>query len=198
MKKVLVIVTACLAAALLFSCTHSTSNNTPAPATTPATGTPSAGTPATTAPAATSPVKVTLSWDQPVDMDLEIWNSAATNLIHRAFPEQRNNWLAPNCGQDVTNGQQGKEFFIFKNCGTEDFSNGQYVISVYFAKRPDGSSIDGVFATVTIEAPGKPPVERRRKVMYAEGSDQWHVCRIDAATGAILEDIDQFIKINMQ
>lgn len=149
--------------------------------------------PAASAPAAASPTKVTLRWDQPVDMDLEIWNASGQNLIHRAFAGE--NWTAPNCGTDVTDGTKGEEFFIFKSAGSEDFATGEYVVSIYFAQRPEGSNVTSARATVVVTKADGSTVERSRNVQWEEGQDQWHAFRIDAKTGNILEDIDKFIKI---
>ncbi|HNW92659.1 MAG TPA: hypothetical protein PKM88_07120 [bacterium] len=195
MKKFLVVLMAVCVAALLFSCKFGQSGGetaAPAAGTAAATGTTP---PAATTPAASSPVKVTLSWDKPIDMDLEIWNAAGTSMIHRAFAQPNLGWNGANCGTDVTDGTQGQEFFIFKNIGTEDFSNGQYVISVYFASMGQNSSISEAFATVTITKPDGTTQPFRRKIQYQPGQDQWHCCRIDATTGAVIEELDKFITV---
>jgi hypothetical protein len=147
--------------------------------------------PSAPAAAPANPVKVSLSWDKPVDMDLEIWTADGTRLINRAFPGE--NWPATNCGQDVKTGGT-PEYFTFVKVGETDFSKGEYVVSIYFAGRDD-ASISEALATVTVtKADGSTEV-RTRKIQWEQGQDQWHGFKIDAATGRIIEDLDKFITI---
>ncbi len=150
------------------------------PASTPAAG----NAPAASAPAAAAPVKVTLTWDKPVDMDLEIWDAKGENLVARSFV---------HCGTDVTDGTAGNEFFEFRQFGADNFSSGKFVVSVYFAARQD-ESIDRARATLTIKKADGSTETRERTVDYETGKDQWHAFAIDAANGGIT-DIDQFIQI---
>ncbi len=145
-------------------------------------------------PAVAQPVKVSLRWDKPVDMDLEIWNAAGQNLIHRAFPGEEG-WKAENCGADVKDGTQGEEFFLFKKTQNEDFSSGEFVVSVYFAAREENSTIDAANATVTITKADGTTESISRMVRWTPGEDQWHAVKINATTGAIVERIDRMIKL---
>jgi hypothetical protein len=75
---------------------------------------------------------------------------------------------------------------------TSDFSTGTFVVSVFYADRPDDSNIDSVDATLVVEKAGGSTATRTGVVHYdpAEG-DQWHAFSIDAATGDI-EDINEY------
>lgn len=130
--------------------------------------------------------KVTLSWDEPVDMDLEIWDNAGENAMFAA---------SSYGGEDVQDGS-ADEFFEFKQYGEEDFSAGKYVVSVFYAGRPDDSNVDSVGVTLTVEMPDGSTDVRSGTVFWETGQDQWHAFRIDAATGAI-EDIDQLVEIEV-
>lgn len=141
--------------------------------------------PAAPTPAERRPTRVSLRWDKPVDVDLELWNAAGEAALFRASQKQ------PGC-EDVTNGS-GEEFFEFRRFGDDDYSTGSYVVSVYFAARQD-ESITDANVTLTVRRPDG-GVETRRKTVYWErGTDQWHAFKIDAATGRI-ESIDRFINI---
>ncbi len=143
-------------------------------------------TPSASTPATAGTVRVELSWNKPVDMDLEIWDAAGENLKKRSFNL---------CGEDVTDGTTGNtEFFDFKSFDSgDDFSSGRYVVSIYFAARSD-DSIEAAEATVTITKADGSTVVRKKVVNYEPGKDQWHAFKINAATGEI-EDIDRFIRV---
>lgn len=173
-----------MAFALVFSFTACGKPAPAAPAAAPTT-------PAAPATAPAAPVKVSLTWDKPVDMDLEIWKADGSQLIHRAFAGE--NWSATNCGADVSTGGEA-EFFNFVKVGEEDFSKGEYVVSIFFAGRTD-PSINEALATVTVTKADGTSEVRTRKVQWQEGQDQWHGFRIDAATGRIVEDLDKFVAI---
>lgn len=136
------------------------------------------------APAAAEagPVKVTLSCDQPVDMDLEIWDEPGKKMIARSFAY---------CGKDVVDMTQDQEYFVFDRYDTRDFSTGEYVVSIFFNARKD-TSIKEAKVRIEVKRSDGGVVTRERTILWEKGHDQWHAFRIDAATGRI-EDIDDFI-----
>lgn len=133
----------------------------------------------------TGVVKVTLSWGGPADMDLEIWDNPGDELLFRA---------SEYIGTDILKGDDGDEFFEFRQYGGDDYSAGSYVVSVYFANEEEVAESASVTLTV-VRANGS-EVTRTGTVYWEPGRDQWHAFRIDAATGDI-EDIDQYIEIEV-
>lgn len=133
------------------------------------------------------PVKVTLSWEDPVDMDLEIWNSSGEEALFAA---------SSFGGRDVEDGEEGDEFFEFKKYGDEDYTAGKYVISVFFAGSGD-ESITQADVKITIRMPDGSEETRNGTVYWEEGRDQWHGFRVDAATGDI-EDIDEIVEVEVE
>lgn len=152
-----------------------------APAATPAATSTTAATSAA-APTTAGVVKVTLTWDKPVDMDMEIWDGEGRNYLFDG---------SKYCGEDVKTGGGAGEFFEFKQYGTENFAAGKYVVSIFFAAR-GSESHDRSTAVVTLTKPDGSSVTRQRIVDYTPGQDQWHVFQVDAATGA-MTDIDKMI-----
>lgn len=65
---------------------------------------------------------VVLSWDQAVDLDLEIWDGDLSFLGRAA-------WYGDS--YDVFDGRTGEEWFVFKNHYDHDYSTGQYIVSIY-------------------------------------------------------------------
>lgn len=125
-------------------------------------------------------VRVVLGWDEPIDMDLEIWDSLGETAITAAGLE----------GVDVVSGDDGREFFDF----TEDFASGRYVVSIYFAE--EENIVDAATATLTVlKADGSTEI-RSRSIAWEEGSDQWHAFEIDGATGDIV-DVNRVIQIEV-
>jgi len=182
-----VVIVGLAALVVLFGCnfgsgdSSSSSSNTAGTASSSSAGTASSS---STPVQASGTVKVTLSWDKPIDMDLEIWDSPGQNLKLRSFNQ---------CGSDIQDGTQGSEYFEFKQYGSDNYANGKYVVSVYFAGMGD-ASIEECFADLEIIKADGSRDTRRRKIFWEAGQDQWHAFRIDAATGNI-EDIDEFITI---
>ncbi len=159
-------------------------------------GAPAPAPAATAAPAAapaSSIVSVEMTWDGPKDMDLEIWDSSGKHFLARSFNL---------CGEDRTSGG-APETFEFKKYDTGhfpeewdgsrelDYSHGTYVVSAYF----HGNSVshDATIVVLKVKKADGTVDERRRKIEYDPGKDQWHAFTIDAATGAIA-DIDEFFK----
>lgn len=137
-------------------------------------------TPATSAASNRQPVRVSLRWDRPVDLDLEIWDADGVHLLHRAFSQPRLNIRRENCGTDVTDGY-GEEYWFFKRTSIDDFSSGEYVVSVAFPPT-SGTATTAATATLTITQPDGSTVTRSRLVQM--GKTNWHAIKIDAATGA--------------
>ncbi len=126
--------------------------------------------------------QVVLSWDEPVDMDLEIWDPTGEGALTSAGLTN----------EDVFDGTEGSEYFDFVDHGeTGDFSQGEYVVSVYFAEETDEIAEADILLTVT--QPDGTVLTREGTVYWEVGRDQWHAFRVDAATGAI-EDMDEFIE----
>jgi uncharacterized protein YceK len=130
-------------------------------------------------------VKVTLSWDGPSDMDLEIWDNPGDDLLFRA---------SEYIGTDIIAGDDGDEFFEFRQYGSDDYSAGSYVVSVYFANEEEVA--DSATVTLTVMKADGSEVTRTGTVYWEPGRDQWHAFRIDAATGDF-EDIDEYIEIEI-
>lgn len=120
-------------------------------------------------------VAVWLSWDTPVDMDLEIWDAAGENMIAAA---------SEYAGQDITSGADGDEYFEFTTYRDRDFSTGEYVVSIYYWGSDDGSNPDTEVTVTAQDADGRVQTFTKT-VKWDPGYDQWHAFRIDAATGAI-------------
>ncbi len=130
-------------------------------------------------------VKVTLSWGESVDMDLEIWESQGDEALFAA---------SQYASEDIFSGADGDEFFEFRVYEDEDYSVGEYVISVYFAEEED--VVDDVRVTLEVRKSDGSTITRTGTVYWEPGRDQWHAFRIDAATGDI-EDIDELIEIEV-
>ncbi len=155
------------------------------PTTTPGTD---PGSSATT-PSTAGVTRLDLTWNEKVDMDLEIWNAAGENLLDRAFNL---------CGEDVKDGTMGREWFEFKRYSDEDdYSSGTYMVSLYFAARPEGSTVEQASATITVTKPDGSTVTRQKTINWEPGRDQWHAFTINAATGAITVK-DQFIRVQQE
>lgn len=178
---------------LLLGCNLGSSTPSSQTSTSAPTGAPTAPTAAPTSPAGAQPVKVELSWDKPVDMDLEIWNAGGTSLVHRAFGQQTDSihFKGENCGQDITSGLAGQEYWYFKKTSDEDFTVGEYVISIFFAGM-ENSGVSEATAHVTVTKPNGQTITRQRLIQWEKGKDQWHAFRINAATGDMV-DIDKII-----
>ncbi len=126
-------------------------------------------------------VRVVLGWDEPVDMDLEIWDADGQNAVTAAGIEN----------EDVTDGTAGTEYFDFAG----DYAEGEYVVSVYFAEETNIADEANVILTVT-KADGSTQT-RSRTIAWEEGSDQWHAFKIDGATGEI-EDVDEIVETEVK
>ncbi len=126
-------------------------------------------------------VRVTLGWDEPIDMDLELWDSLGENALTSAGLEN---------GGDVTDGDTGREYLDL----TGDYATGTYVVSVYFAE--EENVVDSATATLTVyKADGSTEV-RSRSIAWEKGSDQWHAFEIDAATGDIV-DVNEIVEVEV-
>lgn len=133
-----------------------------------------------------TPVRVELTWNEEVDMDLEIWDESGENLLDRSFNL---------CGEDIKVGSGGREWFEFKKFSDEDdYASGTYIVSLYFANRPEGSTVDRASATLTVTKPDGTTVTRTKIIDWEPGRDQWHAFSLNARTGAIV-DKDRFIRV---
>jgi S1-C subfamily serine protease len=108
---------------------------------------------------------VLLEWDGPYDLDLEIWSQ------ERSFMGNAS-WL----GRSPDAHRGGREWFVFRDYGHQDFSSGRYVISAYFS---GPETDDSVTAKVTIMFPGGKEHSYQQGVSYWPPYDQWWVVEID-------------------
>lgn len=132
---------------------------------------------------ARQPVRVTLRWDKPVDLDLEIWDHTGRRFIERAFKLG---------GRDISDGSQ-PEYFEFRDYGALRFASGEFVVSVCFANEREPRDNQAEL-TLTVTLPDGRTVERTGTVYWQRGRDQWHAFRIDAVTGEIT-DIRRYVDI---
>lgn len=132
----------------------------------------------TPAPDADGSVKVTLTWDDPVDLDLEIWDEDGRTFMASA------GWY----GTDVTEGP-GQEVFEFEQQDEHDFSRGVYTVSVFYAD--DDEAVD-VPVELTVEDPDGDKVTREGTAFSDVEQAQWHAFTVNAATGDI-EVVDEHI-----
>jgi len=134
--------------------------------------------------AAGGEVAVGLAWNEPVDCDLEIWDSSGKDLELRAFNLY---------GNDVTNGSDGMEYFLFSNSSDGAYGSGSYVVSVYYAGQNE-SGIEELDVYLRIITADGRQLRRQKRIFWESGKDQWHAFRIDATSG-LITDIDEFIAI---
>ena len=129
-------------------------------------------------------VRVELQWDEPVDMDLEIWDAAGEQALTSAGMEN----------DDSFDGTQAGEYIDFKNLSEANLSSGRYVVSVYFAE--GSGDIPSANVTLIVTKADGSTIERTGVVYWEIGMDQWHAFEIDATTGEIT-DINEFIDIEI-
>ncbi len=108
---------------------------------------------------------VLLEWDGPYDLDLEIWSQ------ERSFMGDAS-WLGRS--PDAHHG--GREWFVFRDYGHQDFSSGAYVVSAYFS---GPETDDAIVATVTVVFPDGQKRSFQQEVSYRPPHDQWWVVEID-------------------
>ena len=130
-------------------------------------------------------VRVSLEWDDPVDLDLEMWDADGESALFMA---------GTYSGEDVMEGP-GEEYFDFKAYGDEDFSTGDYVISVYFANEENVQ--DAADATLSVTDADGDTRTFDITVYWEPGRDQYHAFRIDAASGAV-DMIEEYIEIEIE
>ena len=121
-------------------------------------------------------VAVWLSWDEPVDMDLELWGASGEEFLGSAYLY---------AGDDITVGGAGDEYFEFRAYDVEDFSTGRYVVSVYFAGLDPSGTRDSAYVTLTVQDRDGRVQTFKKTVLWEPGYDQWHAVEIDAVTGAV-------------
>jgi len=122
-------------------------------------------------------VRVELAWTDPVDMDLEIWDAGGQAAITSAAIEN----------DDVTDGTEGSEYFDFIG----EYSDGEYVVSVYFAE--ETNVVDSASVTLIVTNSSGETETYTKTISWEEGLDQWHAIKIDAATGDITV-VDEIIE----
>lgn len=128
-------------------------------------------------------VRVTLSWNEAADVDLEIWDADGEETLVGPAHFGRT---------DIEKGADGDETFEFKSHDGKDFGRGQYVVSVYFADEETG--VERANVTLTVDKRSGVTVTRTGTVYKELGRDQWHAFKIDATRGDI-EEIDAYVEI---
>jgi hypothetical protein len=130
---------------------------------------------------------VELTWESPMDLDVEIWDSEGTQQLTAAWAQ----------GHDVTSGGEGTEYFEFIEFeGTDegtggDFTTGEYTVFVYVADDAGETEAADFELTVTDAEGG---VTTYSEAVTAEAPNNlWRGFRIDAATGEIVEELDEFV-----
>ena len=126
-------------------------------------------------------VSVWLSWEEPVDMDLEIWDASGDEFLLSSFSV---------FGEDVLNGALGDEYFEFRATDYDDFSSGSFVVSAYFADM-EATQGDEAWTTLSVQDVDGRVTTYSKWILWEPGYDQWHAIRIDAATGDTTP-IDEF------
>jgi len=121
----------------------------------------------------TGVVTARLEWDVNADLDLEIWDASGENQLNNA---------SSLIGEDVSSGLDGYEYFEFKDYGSEDYSTGEYMLSVYFW---DSEVVDSAEARLTIQDKSGDTAIYTKTIMWEPGFDQWHAVRVNATTGDI-------------
>jgi hypothetical protein len=122
-------------------------------------------------------VAVWLSWNEPVDMDLEIWDASGEEFLTSAYAYS---------GNDLTTGGQGEEYFEFTSYAGQDFSSGEYVVSAYYVGSDSGNNPDAM-VTMTVQDVNGNVQSFTKTIKWDPGYDQWHAGRIDAGTGTFTQ-----------
>ncbi len=128
---------------------------------------------------------VTLDWESPVDLDLEIWDVEGTQQMGAAWQQ----------GDDITTGGEGTETFEFISFEEGDFSGdystGEYTVFVYVADAM-GYTEEAEFEVNVTDAGGA--VTTFTETVSADvPNNLWRGFKIDAATGDILEEFNEYV-----
>jgi len=118
-----------------------------------------------------SPVTVTVSWTDPVDIDLGATDNATGDSV--GYLKNRD---------AMSDASERSETLEFIDHGDYDLTTGNYEITAYYASMGN-TSLDAVNVTVTVTMPSGAEVSFNRMVDYDGSSDLWHVINLDAATG---------------
>lgn len=123
---------------------------------------------------ALSPAKVVVSWEQPVDVDLKVYDMSG------------NSW-SEHKDRDATGGAgEQSETLEFTEYEGADLSTGRYQIAVFYASTGD-TDLSEVDVTVSLTLPSGAVVERSGWVDFDSMSDEWYVFELDPATGEYSE-----------
>ncbi len=126
---------------------------------------------------------VTLSWDGPYDLDLEIWSEDFEFL-----------GTASELGEspDIIHGDQGQEWFVFRQYPEtdfsreydlhRDFSTGDFVVSPYFF---GPQTAETVLATLTVILPDGREHRVQQNLQYMPPYDQWFAAVVDVDSGSM-------------
>jgi hypothetical protein len=124
---------------------------------------------------------VTLDWESPLDLDLEIWDAAGTQQMSAAWQQ----------GDDITSGGEGTETFEFIDFEEGDYSTGEYTVFVYIADDM-GFTEEAEFEVNATDADGN--VTTYTEAVSSEvPNNLWRGFKIDAATGEIVEELNEYV-----
>lgn len=116
------------------------------------------------------PVSVTVSWNDPVDIDLGATDSNGNDVGYLKDQDAMS---------DASDRSETLEFTTYDDA---DLTSGTYEITAYYAGMGD-TDLQQVNITVTLTLPTGAEVDFNRMVDYDGGSDMWHVISLDSATG---------------
>lgn len=122
---------------------------------------------------------VVLSWKGAYDLDLEIWSEDFDYINSAAFIGE---------SPDITDGNEGEEWFVFRRYAVGDYSTGRYVVSPYLFGPDTGTPVTAV---VTVYYPDGRSQFVSRELSYMPPYDQWFALLVDVDQAAI-EILDFF------
>ncbi|MDA3935889.1 MAG: hypothetical protein PF636_03360, partial [Actinomycetota bacterium] len=113
-----------------------------------------------------------------------IWNASGDEALTSAGMEN----------YDSFDGLDSSEYIDFKNYADLDLSQGDFIVSVYFADGDD--QIPSANVTLIVTKPDGSTEQRSGVVYWEIGMDQWHAFSINAETGEIT-DMDTYIDVEV-
>lgn len=114
---------------------------------------------------------VVLRWDKDIDMDLEIW-SHDFHFLTRSY------WQGES--HDIFSGFEGEEWFVFKDYGDYDYSQGQYMVSVY---NHGMSWTEDVEVSLIVMFPDGEELMIQQELAPFYPYHQWFALEIDVVSG---------------
>ena len=132
-------------------------------------------------------VRVELSWDGDADLDLEIWTETSTSFEYEADASVLMNF------PDINDGNQGLEWFEFRETRDHDFSQGTWIISPCFWEVGQSGQSTAV-ATLKLIIGDETHVFTQG-MSTEEPYDQWVALRVNMSLGVweVINYFDQVI-----